>query len=118
MNVKETQADGRRIPGAPTDEVGTPAGRASTEDPLDSAIRRIALILDCSPAVVGRNVPAALEKVLCSLPWESRLRRERDRVLLNDVRLLWAALQPDDLRRKRVLFLIEHAERRSRLGRP
>lgn len=84
-------------------------------DPRARAIRRVALFLGCSPTVVESNVPVALEKVLCALPWETRLRRERDRVVLEDVRLLWEALPPEDLRRKRVQYLLEHAERRLQL---
>ena len=90
-------------------------GPAHIARSLDRAIRRVALLLESSPAVVEANIPAALEKVLCSLPWESRLRRERDRVVLDDVRLLWEAMPTDDPRRKRLQFLLEHAERRARL---
>ena len=92
-----------------------PRGPAEIARSLDRAVRRLALLLDTSPEAIEANVPAALERVLCSLPWESRLRRERDRVVLADVRLLWEAMPADDLRRKRLQFLLEHAERRARL---
>lgn len=90
-------------------------GPAHIARSLDRAVRRVALLLESSPEAVEANVPAALEKLLCALPWESRLRRERDRIALDDVRLLWEAMPTDDLRRKRLQFLLEHAERRARL---
>ena len=89
-------------------------GPAEIARSLDRAVRRVALLLGSSAEAIETNVPVALEKVLCSLPWESRLRRERDRVVLADVRLLWEAMPADDLRRKRLQFLLEHAERRTR----
>ena len=79
------------------------------------AIRRLALFLERTPAAVETNVPGALEEVLCGLPWEKALRRHRDRVVLQDVRFLWEHMEQDDLRRSRLKFLLEHAERRSRL---
>ena len=81
----------------------------------DRAIRRVALSLGRSPAAVQANVPGALQDALCRLPWDRALRRHRDRVILQDVRFLWEQIEPNDLRRPRLKFLLEHAERRSRL---
>ena len=88
-------------------------GRGKTRD---RAIRRLALVLDRSPADLERNVPGALQEVLCRLPWEMALRRHRDRVVLQDVRFLWGQMESDDLRRPRLKFMLEHAERRSMLA--
>lgn len=79
------------------------------------ALRRLALFLDRSPADVVTNIPGALQDVLCRLPWEKALRRHRDRVVLQDVRFLWEQMESDDLRRPRLKFMLEHAERRSML---
>lgn len=87
-------------------------GRGKTRD---RAIRRLALFLERSPAAVETNVPGALQDVLCHLPWEKALRRHRDRVVLQDVRFLWEQMESDDLRRPRLKFMLEHAERRSML---
>lgn len=81
----------------------------------DRAIRRLALFLERSPTAVETNVPGALQEVLCRLPWDRALRRHRDHVVLEDVRFLWERMERDDLRRSRLKFLLEHAERRSRL---
>lgn len=81
----------------------------------EEAVRRIALFLERPASRVEANVPGALQEVLCRLPWERALRRERDLVVLRDVRFLFEAMAPDDLRRARLKFLLEHAERRSRL---
>lgn len=81
----------------------------------DRAIRRIALILERSPRAVETNIPGSLHDVLCGLPWERALRRHRDHVILQDVRFLWEQMESDDLRRPRLKFMLEHAERRSRL---
>jgi len=81
----------------------------------DRAIRRLALFLERSPTAVETSVPGALQEVLCRLPWDRALRRHRDRVVLQDVRFLWERMEQDDLRRSRLKFLLEHAERRSRL---
>ncbi|HSM09601.1 MAG TPA: hypothetical protein VLA33_11375 [Gemmatimonadota bacterium] len=43
------------------------------------------------------------------------LRRRRDQVVLQDVRFLWEQVESDDPRRPRLKFMLEHAERRSRL---
>jgi hypothetical protein len=82
----------------------------------DRAIRRLALFLERSPADVERNVAAALQDVLSRLPWERALRRHRDCVVLQDVRFLWEQMESDDLRRPRLKFMLEHAERRSMLA--
>ncbi|MFW6078602.1 MAG: hypothetical protein ACODAE_03215 [Gemmatimonadota bacterium] len=87
-------------------------GRGKTRD---RAIARLALVLERPSSAVERNVPGALQDVLCRLPWERALRRHRDRVVLQDVRFLWEQMESDDLRRPRLKFMLEHAERRSRL---
>lgn len=87
-------------------------GRGKTRD---RAVRRLALFLERAPARVEANIPGALQDVLCSLPWDRALRRHRDLVLLQDVRFLWEQVESDDLRRPRLKFMLEHAERRSRL---
>jgi len=79
------------------------------------SIGRLGLFLERAPAAVEANVAGALEEVLCRLPWDRALRRHRDRVVLQDVRHLFEQMEPDDVRRKRLKFLLEHAERRSRL---
>lgn len=79
------------------------------------AVRRIALFLEVPVSRVEANIPNALQDVLCRLPWDRALRRERDHVILDDVRFLFERMEPDDLRRRRLKFLIEHAERRARL---
>jgi len=79
------------------------------------AIGRLGLFLERTPAAVDRNVAGALEEVLCRLPWDRALRRHRDRVVLQDVRFLYDQMDRDDLRRSRLKFLLEHAERRLRL---
>lgn len=80
------------------------------------AIRRIALFLDRPVRRVEANLPGALQDVLCRLPWESRLRRDRDRVLVEDVRLLFENdVELDDLRRPRLKYLLEHVELRTRM---
>ena len=81
----------------------------------DRAIRRIALFLDRPARRVEANPAGALRDLLCSLPWESRLRRDRDRVLVADVRFLFDAMDADDPRRATLKYLLEHAERRTRL---
>lgn len=81
----------------------------------ERAIRRVALFLEQVPASVEANVPGALQDVLARLPWERALRRHRDRVLLQDVRFLFEQIERDDLRRPRLKFMLEHAERRTRL---
>lgn len=81
----------------------------------DHAVRRLALVLERSPADVEANVPGALQVVLSQLPWEKALRRHRDRVVLQDARFLWEQMESDDLRRPRLKYMLEHAERRSRL---
>lgn len=81
----------------------------------ERAIRRIALFLERSPADIETNVPGAMQDVLSRLPWERALRRHRDHVVLQDVRFLWEQIEPDDLRRPRLKYMLEHAERRSRL---
>lgn len=80
------------------------------------AVRRLALFLERSPAAVEANIPGSLQDVLCRLPWEKALRRHRDRVVLQDVRFLWEQMESDDLRRPRLKFMLEHAERRSLLA--
>ncbi len=87
-------------------------GRGKTPD---RAVRRLALFLERSPAAVDKNIPGALQDVLSRLPWERALRRHRDRVVLQDVRFLWEQMESDDLRRPRLKFMLEHAERRSML---
>jgi len=81
----------------------------------ERATRRIALFLGRPARRVEENLAGALRDVLCSLPWESRLRRDRDRGLVEDVRFLFDALEADDLRRPSLKYLLEHAERRTRL---
>lgn len=81
----------------------------------ERAIRRVALLLERTPISVGANVPGALQDVLARLPWDRALRRHRDRVVLQDVRFLFEQMERDDLRRPRLKFLLEHAERRTRL---
>lgn len=81
----------------------------------DRAVRRLALFLERTPAAVEGNVPGALQEVLSRLPWERALRRHRDHVVLQDVRFLWEQMEADDLRRPRLKYMLEHAERRSRL---
>ncbi|MFW6039447.1 MAG: hypothetical protein ACOC9N_00050 [Gemmatimonadota bacterium] len=115
MGETETGTDRRTEHEATVEPIEAQPGAEAVDRTYARALRRVALYLECPPSVVESNVPAALEKVLCSLPWETRLRRRRDRVVLADARLLWEALPPDDMRRKRVQFLLEHAERRARL---
>lgn len=81
----------------------------------DRAIRRIALFLEKPAERVASNVPGALQEALRLLPWERALRRHRDHVILHDVRFLFDRMDADDLRRPRLKFLLEHAERRARL---
>lgn len=88
---------------------------ASLEPRHAVAIRRIGLFLGRPVERIEANLPGALRDALCGLPWESRLRRDRDRVLLEDARLLFKCLEPDDPRRPTLKFLIEHAERRTRM---
>ena len=80
------------------------------------AIRRLALFLQVPVDRVAGNVPGALQDALGQLPWEFRLQRHRDRVVLQDVRFLFDEMDRDDLRRPRLKFMLEHAERRSRMG--
>lgn len=87
-------------------------GRGKTRD---RAVRRLALFVERPPAAVEANIPGSLQDALCRLPWDRALRRHRDRVVLQDVRFLWEQIESDDLRRPRLKFLLEHAERRSRL---
>jgi hypothetical protein len=82
---------------------------------VERAVRRVALFLDRPERRVTGNLPGALQDVLCRLPWDARLRRERDRVLIADARRLFELVEPDDLRRPRLKYLLEHAERRTRL---
>lgn len=81
----------------------------------ERSVRRLALFLERSPAAVEANMPGSLQDVLCRLPWERALKRHRDRVVLQDVRFLWEQMESDDLRRPRLKYMLEHAERRSRL---
>lgn len=87
----------------------------SLETRQERAIRRIALFLDRPARRVEANPAGALRDVLCSLPWESRLRRDRDRVLVEDVRFLFDGMDADDPRRAPLKYVLEHAERRTRL---
>lgn len=82
---------------------------------VERAVRRVALFLDWPERRVAANLPGAVQDVLCRLPWDARLRRERDHVLVADARLLFGLVQADDLRRPRLQYLLEHAERRTRL---
>lgn len=82
---------------------------------VEEALRRLALFLEKPLRMVERNVPGSIQEALSRLPWERRLRRRRDQVVLQDLRLLWEQMDADDLRRARLKFLLEHAERRSRL---
>lgn len=96
--------------------IGTTRSPDTSRDPRhDRAIRRIALFLDRPARRVAANPAGALRDVLCSLPWESRLRRDRDCVLVGDVRFLFDGLDADDPRRATLKYLLEHAERRTRL---
>lgn len=79
------------------------------------SLDRLALWLDRTPADITRDVPAAMLEVLCRLPSTRRLRRGQDRALLADLRALLADIPDDDLRRRRLAYLLEEAERRSRL---
>lgn len=87
----------------------------SCEPRHDRAIRRIALYLDRPARRVAANPAAALRDVLCGLPREARLRRERDRVLVGDARFLFDLMDADDPRRAPLKYLLEHTERRTRL---
>lgn len=87
----------------------------SRETRRDRAIRRIALYLDRPARRVAANPAGAIRDVLCSLPWGSRLRRDRDRILVDDVRFLFDGLEADDPRRPTLKYLLEHNERRTRL---
>lgn len=82
---------------------------------VERAVRRVALFLDRPERRVAANLPGALQDVLCRLPWDARLRRQRDHVLVADARLLFGLVEADDLRRPRLKYLLEHAERRTRL---
>jgi len=107
MNTKNVAADSR------TDRSQVElTGRGKLRE---RAIRRLALVLERPVDDVAANVPGALQDVLGRLPWERALRRHRDRVVLQDVRFLWEQMESDDLRRPRLKYMLEHAERRSRL---
>ena len=93
----------------------TTSSDTSCEPRHDRAIRRIALYLDRPARRVAANPAGALRDVLCSLPGESWLRRDRDRVLVGDVRFLFDGMDADDPRRAPLKYLLEHAERRTRL---
>lgn len=93
----------------------TTSSDAGRQPRQERAIGRIALFLGRPARRVEENPAAAIRDVLCSLPWESRLRRDRDRVLVEDVRFLFEGMDADDLRRPSLKYLLEHAERRTRL---
>jgi hypothetical protein len=81
-------------------------------------VRRLALFLEVPVDRVAANIPGALHDALGQLPWEQRLQRHRDRVVLQDVRFLFEEMDREDLRRPRLKFMLEHAERRSRMRTP
>ena len=106
----ETAASSRASGGADREVPLTGEGKLAHR-----AIRRLALFLEVPIERVAANVPGAIQDALGRLPWEYRLRRHRDRVVLQDVRFLFEAMDPDDIRRPRLKFMLEHAERRSRM---
>ena len=81
----------------------------------DKAIRHVALFLNASVRTVERNVPNALLSVLCKLPDGRALRRGQDKVLMKAVHHLFAEVEHDDPRRRRLNYLLESASFRSRI---
>ena len=81
----------------------------------DKAIRQLALFLNASVRTVERNVPNALLSVLCRLPDGVALRRGQDKSLLRSVHALFAEIEDDDPRKRRLNYLIESASFRSRI---
>lgn len=95
----------------------SPSG-GTPEEPrqiVEDALRRLALFLEKPLRLVERNVPGSVQEALSRLPWERRLQRKRDQVILQDLRVLWERMDAEDLRHARLKFMLEHAERRSRL---
>lgn len=111
LKVRPVAAKAREEPHQDRDVALAGAGKLSHR-----AIRRLALFLQVPVERVTDNVPGALQDALGQLPWEYRLQRHRDRVVLQDVRFLFDGMDGDDLRRPRLKFMLEHAERRSRMG--
>lgn len=82
----------------------------------DRALRRIALFLHSSVKSVRNNLANSLLTVLCRIPENTPLRRSQDKTIVRDVALLFEDVEPDDLRRPRLKFLLEAVQWRSRLG--
>jgi hypothetical protein len=93
-----------------------PADRASEPRVTDlSPIEHLAHYLGTTTEAVLENVPNAVLQALCRIPQHSRLRRYHDSTLIGRLRTLVDAMPADDLRRPRLRFLLEEAERRSRM---
>ncbi len=82
----------------------------------DRALRRIALFLHSSVKNVQNNLANSLLTVLCRIPENTPLRRSQDKTIVRDVALLFEDIEPDDLRRPRLKFLLEAIQWRARLG--
>lgn len=80
-----------------------------------SPVEHLAKYLEETTEAVLENVPNAVLRALCAVPQYTRLRRVHDATLLANLRTLVDAMPSDDLRRPRLRFLLEDAERRSRM---
>lgn len=78
-------------------------------------VEHVAQYLGTTTEAVLENVPNAVLRVLCEVPQHTRLRRIHDSTILSNLRKLVDAMADDDLRRPRLRYLLEDAERRSRM---
>jgi hypothetical protein len=80
-----------------------------------SPVEHLAQYIGTTTEAVLENIPNAVLQALCSVPQYTRLRRVHDATILGNLRTLVDAMPADDLRRPRLRFLLEDAERRSRM---
>lgn len=80
-----------------------------------SPVEHLAKHIGATTEAVLENVPNAVLRALCDVPQYTRLRRVHDATILANLRILVDAMPSDDLRRPRLRFLLEDAERRSRM---
>lgn len=80
-----------------------------------SPVEHLAKYIGETTEAVLENVPNAVLRALCDVPQYTRLRRIHDATILANLRALVDGMPSDDLRRPRLRFLLEDAERRSRM---
>jgi hypothetical protein len=81
-----------------------------------SPVEHLAQYIGTTTEAVLENIPNAVLQALCSVPQYTRLRRVHDATILGNLRTLVDAMPADDLRRPRLGFLHEDAERRTRMS--